>query len=87
MTKVALMGEIHEDGLQILTESKFNYKNITNYSHENLKIELKNVEAIALRTAELPQNILHECKSLKIVSRHGVGYDNVDLNYLNNKIH
>jgi len=83
MTKVALMGEIHEDGLQILTESKFNYKNITNYSHENLKIELKNVEAIALRTAELPQNILHECKSLKIVSRHGVGYDNVDLDYLN----
>jgi D-3-phosphoglycerate dehydrogenase len=29
--------------------------------------------------------VLEKCHKLKIVSRHGVGYDNVDLNYLNEK--
>jgi len=87
MQKVALMGEIHSDGLKILEDSKCKIIEITNYSSENLIKELTDVGAIALRTAELPSEILQECKSLKIVSRHGVGYDNVDLNYLNkNKI-
>ena len=83
MTKVAIMGKIHEDGLKILKDSKFNFIEITDYSPKSLTKELKDVHAIALRTAELRREILQECKSLKIVSRHGVGYDNVDLNYLN----
>lgn len=83
MPKVALMGQIHEDGLKILEDSKFNFIEITDYAYNNLRKELKDVSAIAIRTAELSQTILQECKSLKIVSRHGVGYDNVDLNYLN----
>ena len=66
-----------------LEDSKFNIIEISNFSYDNLRKELNNVEAIALRMAELPREILQECKSLKIVSRHGVGYDNVDLNYLN----
>ena len=83
MQKVALMGEIHSDGLKILEDSKCKIIEITNYSSENLIKELTDVDAIALRTAELSSEILQECKSVKIVSRHGVGYDNVDLNYLN----
>jgi len=83
MRKVALIGNIHKDGIKILKDSKFDIIEITNYSFENLRKELKNVSAIALRTAELPQEVLKECKSLKIVSRHGVGYDNVDLSFLN----
>ena len=83
MQKVALMGQIHSDGLKILKDSNLKIVEITNYSFENLKKELADVDAIALRMAELPDEILQECKSLKIVSRHGVGYDNVDLNYLN----
>ena len=83
MQKIALMGQIHEDGLKILNDSKFNVIEVTDYSYDNLIKELVDVDAIAIRTAELKQEVLQECKSLKIVSRHGVGYDNVDLNYLN----
>ena len=81
MPKVAQMGQIHEDGLKILKDSKFNIIEITDFSFENLRKELTDVDAIAIRTAELKREILQECRSLKIVSRHGVGYDNVD--YLN----
>ena len=45
--------------------------------------QLGGVHGIALRTAQLDEEILSECPKLQIVARHGVGYDNVDLNYLN----
>jgi len=85
MPKIALMGQIHEEGLKVLNDSNFNIIEIADYSDENLRKKLIDVDAISLRTAELHSEILQECKSLKIVSRHGVGYDNVDLNYLNKK--
>ena len=50
---------------------------------DNLIEKLQDVDGIALRTAKLTEDILKKCHKLKIVSRHGVGYDNVDLNYLN----
>ena len=57
------------------------------YSSENLKVQLKDIDAIAIRTANLSSDILEKCEKLKIVSRHGVGTDNVDVEYLNkNKI-
>ena len=42
------------------------------------------MDGIVVRTAEINKNILSQSKNLKIVARHGVGYDNVDTEYLNN---
>ena len=84
MSKIAMMGEIHEDGWKHLTKQNFDILNITDFSKENLITELKDVDAIALRTAELNQDVLQHCPKIKIISRHGVGYDNVDIDYLNN---
>ena len=62
MYKVALMGQIHEDGIKILNESGFNYKEINDFSYEGLIRELSDVNAIAISTAELTKEILQECK-------------------------
>jgi len=83
MIKVATIGKLHEDGINILNKSNFEIINISDFSKNNLINHLSNVDAIAVRTAKLSQDILEKCKSLKIIARHGVGYDNVDLNYLN----
>tara|TARA_B100000315_G_C14565657_1_gene582809 strand:- start:272 stop:1249 length:978 start_codon:yes stop_codon:yes gene_type:complete len=83
MKKIATLGQMHDDGLKLLKNYKYSIVNISDYSNNNLKDKLKDVDAIALRTVKLTKDILKECKSLKIVARHGVGYDNVDLNYLN----
>ena len=83
MTKIAMMGKIHEDGWKNLKQQNIELIDITNFSKENLIKELKDVDAVALRTAALDENILKHCPKIKIISRHGVGYDNVDLNYLN----
>ena len=85
MKKVALIGKIHSDGINILKNNQCEAIDLTNAKRNELKEILKNVEAIALRTANLDEDLLNECHKLKIISRHGVGYDNIDLNFLNKK--
>ena len=41
---------------------------------------------MTLRVAKLGSDVLSNCKKLKVISRHGVGYDNVDINHLKNNI-
>ena len=83
MLKIAMMGQIHEDGWKILKQKNYDVFDITDFSKENLKKQLKDVKAVGLRTATLDKEILECCPNIKIISRHGVGYDNVDLNFLN----
>ncbi|MDC0140941.1 hydroxyacid dehydrogenase [Pelagibacteraceae bacterium] len=85
--KIAILGNVHNDGWDVLRESGFECFEISNFDENNLKIQLADVHGVLLRTSNLNSKILSNCKNLKIIARHGVGYDNVDLNYLNkNKI-
>jgi len=81
--KIAVMGEIHQDGWEIFKDNNLESFEILNFEENSLKKELSEVDAILLRTARLSNDVLSYCKKLKIVSRHGVGYDNVNLEYLN----
>ena len=85
MKKIAIYGKIHSDGIDILKKNKCNIIFIDQETTEKskLKEKLKDVDAISIRTSKLHEEILKECHCLKIVSRHGVGYDNIDLNFLN----
>jgi len=81
--KIAVMGEIHQDGWKIFEDNNLESFELLNFEENNLKKELSEVDAILLRTAKLSNDVLSYCKKLKIISRHGVGYDNVNLEYLN----
>ena len=85
--KVAVLGKVDQKGLSFLKENEFKFIEIENFGIQNLKEQLKDVDGILLRTTKLDKEILEHCDNLKIISRHGVGYDNVDLDFLNdNKI-
>ena len=84
MKKVAVVGQIHQAGWEVLKNAHYEVFEIKDFSQDNLKRELFDVDAVALRTTIIDENILKECPKIKIISRHGVGYNNVDLNYLNN---
>ena len=83
--KIGIVGTIHQKGLDLLHEHKFDFIEISDTSPENLNKELRNIDGIILRTAQLPNEVLDNCPKIKIISRHGVGYDNVDINYLNKR--
>lgn len=50
---------------------------------ETLIPMMTGVHAAAVRTANLPREVLAASDCLEIVSRHGVGCDNLDMDYLN----
>ena len=83
--KVAILGTVHPKGLNFLRENKVEVCEISNFENRNLKKELQLADGILLRTSKLDRDILQHCDNLKIISRHGVGYDNVDLEYLNER--
>jgi D-3-phosphoglycerate dehydrogenase len=47
--------------------------------NEDLKQKIVDCDAISIRTAKLPNEIISSAKKLQVISRHGVGYDNIDL--------
>jgi len=82
--KIAVIGEIHPEGWETLEKSNFNAFEITDIEKDNLKKALEDVDGIIIRSApNLTSAILKDCRKIKIIARHGVGYDNVDLEYLN----
>ena len=83
MKKIAIIEEIHKDGIDLLIKNpNYEYELITNVSDENLIKKLPSFDACTLRVSRLDEKILKYCPNLKVISRHGVGYDNVDLNYI-----
>ena len=83
MRKVAIIENIHRDGIDLLNKNpNFEFEIIEDASEENLIKKLPNFDACTLRVSTLDEKILSHCKNLKVISRHGVGYDNVDLDYI-----
>ena len=86
MKKIAVIEQIHKDGLELLEKnSKYDYELITDVSEENLIKKLPGFDGCTLRVSKLNENILKHCPNLKVISRHGVGYDNVDLPFIKKK--
>ena len=85
MKKIAIIGSIHEDGINYLNKNNFESFEIDDLSKNNLIHQLRDVDGIIIRTAKLESEIINQCSKLKIVARHGVGYDNIDINFLNKK--
>jgi D-3-phosphoglycerate dehydrogenase / 2-oxoglutarate reductase len=85
MKKIAIIEEIHKDGIDLIEKnSNYKFEIITDVSENNLIKKLPEFDACTLRVTRLDENVLKHCPSLKVISRHGVGIDNVDLNYIKN---
>ena len=83
MYKIGIIERIHQNGIDLLKNNKkFQYEIIDDVSKQNLIKQLPKFDGITLRVAKLNSDILSKCKKLKVISRHGVGYDNVDINFL-----
>ena len=83
MSKIAIVDKIHSDGIKLLEkDQKFQHEVIEDLSEKNLISKLPAFDGITLRRGKIDAEILEKCKNLKVISRHGVGYDNVDIKFL-----
>ena len=80
MKKILVIQPIHEEGINLLKDnSDFEYEVVDNIDTEFLKSKIKDCDGISIRTAKLSGDVIEAANNLKIISRHGVGYDNIDL--------
>ena len=83
MPKIAIVDKIHQDGINLLKNNpKFECEIIEDLSKKNLISKLPDFDGITLRRGKIDAEILEKCKNLKVISRHGVGFDNVDVKIL-----
>jgi len=83
MYKIAIVDKMHEDGINLLkNNSKFKCETIEDLSKKNLISKLPNFDGITLRRGKIDAEIIKKCKNLKVISRHGVGFDNIDVKFL-----
>ena len=83
MYKIGIIDIIDNKGIELLRSNiNFSYEIITDLSRENLLVKLQEFDGVTLRRGRLDEEILKKCKNLKVIARHGVGYDNVDTIFL-----
>ena len=84
--KVLVVQGLHEQGLEMLKNRTDIEFNVLMSDDENEILEAaKDVNGITVRTAQITEKIINSSKNLQVISRHGVGYDSINLKSLNNK--
>jgi len=79
--KILVVQNIHLEGIKLLKNNpNYEFEIIENVDYEILKKKIIDCDGLSIRTAKLPGDLINLGKKLKIISRHGVGYDNIDLN-------
>ena len=80
MKKILIIQDINKKGREILANHPdYEFEVIDDVNDPALKDKIVDCDGVSLRTAKLPGDIINLGKKLKIISRHGVGYDNIDL--------
>ena len=77
--KILVIQNIHQEGINLLEGNSSYEFEIFDEINEDLKQKIVDCDAISIRTAKLPNEIISSAKKLQVISRHGVGYDNIDL--------
>ena len=77
--KILVIQNIHQEGINLLKGNSSYEFEIFDEINEDLKQKIVDCDAISIRTAKLPNEIISSAKKLQVISRHGVGYDNIDL--------
>jgi D-3-phosphoglycerate dehydrogenase len=81
--RVVVAPRIHQSGLDLLgARSDIRYEVLEDVSEGSLKRAFADADGVVIRAMPVPRSVFETAKRLKVVSRHGVGYNNVDIDYL-----
>ena len=84
MPHVVVAGPLHEAGLEVLkSASGFTFTDASGPAADAYAAHMETADALLIRTQPLTAAMIGRAPKLRIVSRHGVGYDTVDVPALN----
>jgi D-3-phosphoglycerate dehydrogenase / 2-oxoglutarate reductase len=80
MPRVVVAGKIHSSGLAVLRERQgLDIEEHPLLDEARMQAAVAGADALLLRTSTLSATAIKGADALKIVARHGVGYDNIDV--------
>ena len=86
MPHLLIAGKMHPAGLALLQDHEdFTYDYVQEISEPSYAPLINQADALVIRTQPLSSATIGQATRLKIVSRHGVGYDSVDVAALNER--
>lgn len=86
MARVLVAGKLHDSGLALLkARSDFEIDYVEEISEASMEPYLADATAILLRTQPFEAEAIARSRKLAVVSRHGVGFDSVDVAALNSR--
>ncbi|MCX7845406.1 MAG: hydroxyacid dehydrogenase [Dictyoglomaceae bacterium] len=83
--KVMIVQPIHESGVNLLKSADFEVIYASSPDPKVVAKEIKGIDGVIVRTAPFPKEIIEEGDRLKVIGRHGVGVDNIDLEFASKK--
>lgn len=85
MTRILANDGITEGGKKALEQAGFEVVTV-NVAQEDLMEELKNYDAVLVRSAtKIRKDLIDGCPNIKLIGRGGVGMDNIDVEYAREK--
>ena len=86
MPRVVISGSIHRKGLDLLRgRPEIEISEMPDSGRDSFTQYPSSADALLIRTAPLPAEAIEAADRLKVVARHGVGYDNIPLPALTRK--
>jgi D-3-phosphoglycerate dehydrogenase / 2-oxoglutarate reductase len=86
MPHLLIAGKLHPAGLALLQDRDgFTYDYVEDVSEESYTPLIGKADALVIRTQPLSSATIEKASRLHVVSRHGVGYDSVDVAALNRR--
>jgi D-3-phosphoglycerate dehydrogenase len=82
VAKVLVVQPFHEDGMKLLEARADVSVEIVDGALEELANKIADADGVTMRTSSLPAAVIERAERLKVVARHGVGYDNIDVDAL-----
>lgn len=79
MMKVLIVQPIHESGINLLKSVGLEVVYASSPDPKVVAKEIKGIDGVIVRTAPFTSEIIEQADSLKVISRHGVGVDNIDI--------
>ena len=82
MKRILVVQPIRPEGLKLFeARPDIEYQVLTDVSAENLIRNIPDADALTVRDAKLPAEVLQKAPKLKVIARHGVGFDNIPMDY------
>lgn len=86
MPHILVAGKIHPSGVDLLDAAPgVTYTLVEEVSEPSYAAHMAKADAVVIRTQPMSAATIAMAPNLKIVSRHGVGFDAVDVNVLNSR--